>query len=103
MRKGFWVCAKARRCQLFLPRKLPRPATSRRRVATLSSFETLAVYSRTSPARRGIPVSTGGAGFFESAGKDGKAGFTARALVGFSGGSASRKPGGSGDATSGGG
>src|SRR5260370_21491816 len=98
MRNAFWVCAKACKCQVLFPRNVPRPATCSRKVATLLSWETLAVYSRTSPARRGSTASTGGAAFFEPRGK---ADFAAAAFAGFAAGSASRKPGGSGDTTSG--
>src|SRR5712692_4217116 len=103
MRSGFSVCAKAFKCQVLFPRKLPRPTTCKRRFATLLSLETLAEYSRTSPGRRGNPVSTGGKTFFESAGSAGTGDFTPGALTGFFAGGASRKPGGSADTTSGGG
>jgi len=46
-------------------------------------------------------VSTGAAGFFELAGEVGKADFPGEIFAGFSGGGISRKPGGSGEATSG--
>src|SRR5260221_13631866 len=69
MRSGFSVCAKAFRCQVLFPRKLPRSTTCSFRVATLLRLETLAEYSRTSPARRGNSVSAGGRTCFELAGK----------------------------------
>src|ERR1700687_2285268 len=98
MRNGFNVWANACKCQVLFPKKLPRPATCSFRVATLSSLETFAVYSRTSPALSGSPGSTGDATFFESAGK---VDFTAAALEGPSAEVASRKPGGSADNASG--
>src|SRR5260370_41913246 len=67
MRKGFSVCAKAFKCQVFFSRKLPRPTTCKRRVATFSRLETLAEYSRTSPDRRGNSVSAGGGTFLGTA------------------------------------
>src|SRR5260370_21307720 len=79
MRSGFSVCAKAFRCQVLFPRKLPRSTTCSFRLATLLRLETLAEYSRTSPSRRGKPVSAGGRTFFELAGKVFETGFPARA------------------------
>src|SRR5260370_38210721 len=98
MRNGCGVCANACKCQALFPKKFPRPATCNFRVATLLSLETFAVYSSTSPALSGSPVSTGDAALFESAGKTD---FTAAAFAGFSAEGASRKPGGSADTTSG--
>src|SRR2546429_9036520 len=93
MRNGLCVWAKACKCQTLFPRKVPRPATSSFKLATFSRLETLAVYSRTSPARRGNAVSTGAAAFFETAGRRGLA---AAALAGFAGGGESRNPAGGG-------
>src|SRR5437762_8959274 len=93
MRNGLCVWAKACKCQTLFPRKVPRPATSSFKLATFSRLETLAVYSRTSPARRGNAVSTGAAAFFETAGRRG---LPAAALAGFAGGGASRNPAGGG-------
>src|SRR2546429_5971901 len=98
MRNAFCVCAKACKCQTLLPIKVPRPATWSFKLATFSRLETLAVYSRTSPGRRGNAVSTGAAAFFEMAGRRG---FAAAAFAGLAeSGGASRKPAGSGDTTS---
>jgi len=87
---GFWVCAKACKCHVLFPRKLPRPATCSLRVATSLSLETLAVYSRTSPARSGTPVSMRDVTLFEPANNGD---FSAATLAGFSAGGASRKTG----------
>src|SRR5258708_6058829 len=92
MRNGFCVCANACKCQALFPKKFPRPATCNFRVATLFSLETFAVYSSTSPALSGSPVSTGDAALFESAGKTV---FRGAALVGFSAEGGSGKRGGS--------
>src|SRR5260370_38825372 len=100
MRKGFSVCAKAFKCQVFFSRKLPRPTTCKRRVATFSRLETLAEYSRTSPDRRGNSVSAGGGTFFELAAK---VAFTTAGVTRFFTGGASRKTGGAAPTTSGGG
>src|SRR5712692_1407586 len=83
MRSGFSVCAKAFRCQVLFPKKLPRSTTCSFRVATLLRLETLAEYSRTSPARRGNSVSAGGRTFFELAGKVCEPDFAAGAPTGF--------------------
>src|SRR5712691_4156434 len=99
MRNGFSVGAESLKCKVLFPRKLPRPATCNFRVATLLRLETLAEYSRTSPARKGNPVSTGCKTFFESASEAGAVDFTAGAFTGFSAGGDSRKPGGSADTT----
>src|SRR6266404_3890794 len=78
--------------------KIPCPATCSLRVATSLSLETLAVYSRTSPARSGTTVSMRDVTLFEPAANGD---FSAATLAGFSAGGASRKPGGSADTTSG--
>src|SRR5256885_17023887 len=99
MRNAFCVCAKACKCQTLFPIKVPRPATWSFKLATFSRLETLAVYSRTSPGRRGNAVSTGAAAFFEMAGRWGLAAAAFPALADFGG--ASWKPAGPGDTTSG--
>src|SRR5258706_9063408 len=93
MRSGFSVCAKAFRCQVPFPRKLPRSTTCSFRVATLLRLETLAEYSRTSPARRGNSVSAGGRTFFELAGQGFRTGLAARAPTGLFAGGGGREPG----------
>src|SRR5258705_11771598 len=62
MRNGFWVCAKACKCQASAPAICFRPFTTSRRVATLLTFATLPVNSRTSPLTGTVPGSgrTGG-------------------------------------------
>src|SRR5258706_4935489 len=94
MRSGFSVCAKAFKCQVPFPRKLPRSTTCSFRVATLLRLETLAEYSRTSPARRGNSVSAGGKTLFELAGKGRATGLTAHPPTGFFSRGGSREPGG---------
>src|ERR1700741_3878791 len=98
MRSGFWVCANACKGHALLPEKLPRPAICTFRFATLLTFETLALYSRISPAFKGKLVSTGGALFFASVGFED---FPGRTSARFAAGGGWRKPGGSRDTTSG--